>query len=49
MLVVDGPQGRLLRQEPDGMLAAAADLTALGDDAQLAGAGGDVLEGASGR
>ena len=30
MLIVDGPQGRLLRQEPDGTLATAADLTALG-------------------
>jgi sugar lactone lactonase YvrE len=30
MLVVDGPQGRLLRQEPDGTLATVADLTALG-------------------
>ena len=29
MLVVDGPQGRLLRQEPDGTLDTAADLTAL--------------------
>jgi sugar lactone lactonase YvrE len=30
MLVVDGPQGRLLRQEPDGTLDTVADLTALG-------------------
>ncbi len=30
MLVVDGPQGRLLRQEPDGTLGVLADLTALG-------------------
>ncbi len=30
MLVVDGPQGRLLRQEPDGTLGTLADLTALG-------------------
>jgi sugar lactone lactonase YvrE len=30
MLIVDGPQGRLLRQEPDGTLAIMADLTALG-------------------
>ena len=30
MLVVDGPRGRLLRQEPDGTLATVADLTALG-------------------
>jgi sugar lactone lactonase YvrE len=30
MLVVDGPGGRLLRQEPDGTLATVADLTALG-------------------
>jgi sugar lactone lactonase YvrE len=30
MLIVDGPQGRLLRQEPDGTLATVADLTALG-------------------
>ena len=30
MLVADGPQGRLLRQEPDGTLDTVADLTALG-------------------
>jgi sugar lactone lactonase YvrE len=30
MLVVDGPRGRLLRQEPDGTLDTVADLTALG-------------------
>ena len=30
MLIVDGPQGRLLRQEPDGTLATMADLTAFG-------------------
>jgi sugar lactone lactonase YvrE len=30
MLVVDGPQGKLLRQEPDGTLDTVADLTALG-------------------
>src|SRR6185437_3381416 len=30
LLIVDGPQGRLLRQEPDGTLATVADLTALG-------------------
>jgi sugar lactone lactonase YvrE len=30
MLIVDGPQGRLLRQEPDGALVTVADLTALG-------------------
>jgi len=30
MLVVDGPQGLLLRQEPDGTLGPLADLTALG-------------------
>jgi hypothetical protein len=30
MLVVDGPQGRLLRLEPDGTLGTAADLTAFG-------------------
>ena len=30
MLIVDGPQGRLLRQEADGTLATAADLTAAG-------------------
>ena len=30
MLVVDGPGGRLLRQEPGGTLATVADLTALG-------------------
>jgi sugar lactone lactonase YvrE len=30
MLVVDGPRGRLLRQEPDGTLATVADLTATG-------------------
>ncbi len=30
MLIVDGPQGRLLRQEPGGALDTVADLTALG-------------------
>lgn len=30
MLLVDGPQGTLLRQEPDGTLATVADLTAVG-------------------
>ena len=30
MLVIDGPAGRLLRQEPDGTLGIVADLTALG-------------------
>jgi sugar lactone lactonase YvrE len=30
MLIVDGPQGRLLRQEPDGGLHTVADLTAVG-------------------
>jgi sugar lactone lactonase YvrE len=30
MLIVDGPQGRLLRQEPDGTLTTLADLTAFG-------------------
>ncbi len=30
MLIVDGPQGRLLRQDPDGTLATLADLTGLG-------------------
>jgi sugar lactone lactonase YvrE len=30
MLVVDGPPGRLLRQEPDGTLATIADLTVIG-------------------
>jgi sugar lactone lactonase YvrE len=30
MLIVDGPRGRLLRQEPDGTLDTAADLTVLG-------------------
>lgn len=30
LLIVDGPQGKLLRQEPDGTLTTAADLTALG-------------------
>lgn len=30
LLIVDGPQGRLLRQEPDGTLVAVADLTRLG-------------------
>lgn len=30
MLIVDGPQGKLLRQEPDGTLTTTADLTALG-------------------
>jgi sugar lactone lactonase YvrE len=30
MLIVDGPGGRLLRQEPDGRLNIVADLTALG-------------------
>jgi sugar lactone lactonase YvrE len=30
LLVVDGPAGRLLRQEPDGTLATVADLTTLG-------------------
>ena len=30
MLLVDGPRGRLLRQEPDGTLDTMADLTALG-------------------
>jgi hypothetical protein len=30
MLIVDGPQGKLLRQEPDGTLATVADLTPLG-------------------
>jgi sugar lactone lactonase YvrE len=30
MLIVDGPRGRLLRQEPDGTLDTVADLTVLG-------------------
>ncbi len=30
MLIVDGPTGKLLRQEPDGSLATVADLTAVG-------------------
>lgn len=30
LLLVDGPQGRLLRQEPDGTLSTLADLTSIG-------------------